>query len=283
MNDKAHYYTEIQISGEKRFVKEIPMSLYNNEAYTFQCKLIPEFTENFLINKIVLLVENYDTSNVTVKYEHINELEFSVDNKAAAIFGENIAKLHNYAFYHGDELHAKCKTDKYNNMDSWNNVENIDNDFLSFRHEIFNKTNSIIPEHPKITLHRDVRLHNIIFDGKMFHLIDFDYTAKDFVGIELAGFICDLVDKYDDDVLRTFLDNYISTNTFLTKTVYLNIIDSFILYLCTNTFPFYLKDNFTDEQYNEYVSQRTRRLKLITTKRDDINNLILKIYEGKRT
>ena len=249
--------------------------LYNN-----QNKVISEFNGKFRINEIESLTENYKKSNVTVTYEHIDELEYSVDETVACIFGESIAKLHNYSFTYDNELRVKSKFDKYDNMRAWDGVSNIDKDFLSLRHEIFHKTASILQVHPKITLHRDVRLHNIIFDGELFYLIDFDYTAKDFVGIELGGFICDLIDKYDSKVLYAFLSSYISVNNFITKNVYLNVLDSFILYLCTNTFPFYLKGNFTDEQYNDYVSQRTRRLKLITEKRDDINNTILKIYEG---
>ena len=278
MNDKSHYYIKTLKDGEKRFVKHIPMSLYNKGAYIFQNNVIPEFNGELRINKIESLTENYKESNVTVNYEYIDESTYSVDETVASIFGENIAKLHNYSFTHDNQLHVKSKSDKYDNMDTWDTVSNVDIDFLSFRHEIFHKTARIFQGHPKIVLHRDVRLHNILFDGELFHLIDFDYTARDFVGIELGGFICDLVDKYNNNVLYSFLENYISTNKFIGKDACLNVLDSFILYLCTNTFPFYLEDNFTTEQYNDYVSQRTRRLKLIIERRDEINDIILKIY-----
>lgn len=214
------------------------------------------------INKII----SKDDNKKEAKFEYINEQQWDLDIKSARIIGESMAKIHNWSATSKivKSLNIIEKNKLYNNMNDWDNLpkyllgDNLHE--LKFTHEVYRKTilknlkaEGIKPgvntNQPKIATHRDFKKHNILSDGKDLHLIDFDFTAIDYVSLEIMSFIMDLIiigyvsesketQERDAKICIEFISTYKKHSKL--NIIWESVVYDYLFYLISNTFPYSL-------------------------------------------
>jgi len=260
-------------------IKTYSKDNFNDFFLRFQDKVSEIFINNFRINKII---KNNDGrlykkghSKMLVCYEFISEHKIGIDLRFLRVCGCNMGKMHNFAYENNDTIMGTIKSETYNSMSGWNKVPKSDYSMPSFdaRQEIFQALKPFNINQPRIMLHRDFRLHNILSDGKWYYLIDFDFAAKDFCTIEIGAFITDLL-ELNDEAIAAFMESYITHNNFLDRNAYNNIANDYLNYLCTNTFPFYMEKKMTRKVFENLVNERNTRLMTLARNWSRVQDII---------
>lgn len=248
----------------------------------FQSKLSQIINGKFKINKfngINLKIINGKTY-YELQFEKINHINWTPNSENMKITGAAMAHIHNYAFRNRKIINLPYKDEKYDSMQKWlffSKKDSLINNAYEMRLNIFNKIPRFNVKQVKIPLHRDFKLHNILFDGQSYYLIDFDFAAIDYVNIEIMSFIIDLY-EYGIEYVKIFLENYfnkvnvpIAINTCVTD---------YINYLCTNTFPYYLSNSLEIDVIKELGQYRDKCLETVYNNQEIFNKIIKEAYDS---
>jgi len=251
-NEGRTSVTEIR---EDRFVKHGVDFL----SYAFQKEMHDEaiLPYGFKINKPLSFSHN------DVGYELINQRQWSLDNLNTGLIGKAMANIHNWShnrYNAGDLQYLKIKyspkIDDINEYDISPSSLDIRNNALSkITTNVFKNKVGFMP------LHRDFRLHNILFDGDNYYLIDFDYSAIDIPSHEIVGMMLD-ISQHGIGLLESFVGSY---TQYTHLEIDSSIVDDHLYYLATDVFPYDRPDRLTKENYESLVRERDQRIMRLTT------------------
>lgn len=271
------------------FVKFIPKKKYDYRIGIFQTRLYYNIKNlrGFYIDKPLEYVMT-TTGDFEVHFELVKEKEWDFNKESASLIGENMAKIHNHCYEIRDYVDLPKKNSLYDDMEEWHKIqiaETVNNRHYFLRKNIFSNIKRIDHKQVKIPLHRDFRKHNILWDGERYVLIDFDFAAHDFISIEIAAFISDMLDDEDSDkgfkLIELFIENYYK-NSEIKDIIWDNVISDYLNYLCVNTFPVYLKDTMSEENFEELLEQRTDNLLRLHKYQHDIELIIEETIEKNK-
>lgn len=283
-----------EVNGKKHFIKIKPVGSFNMQTIQFQCDLYNLYKfkypdDNFKINKFkgFSYGDFKGKSCFHLTFEYINNIPWQISKDNINIVARAMARMHNLSRLNRkhiiDQIKLPIKDNKYDSIDAWNKI--IDNapniikqDAIkakSMRHWIFNKIERLNLKQLKIPLHRDFKPHNILYDGRYFYLIDFDFAAIDYLSLEVMGFVVDILNQSLDLVVE-FFKTYFKNLEF---PVYANFfVDDYLNYLCTNTFPFYMHNQLDGISFNNLVNHRNESLTKLFENRNIINSIIKDNY-----
>ena len=251
--------------GIKYFVKSWDKKRYNSHSLLFQ-ELMIDLDIPLKINKVI----SKDDDKLEAKFEYIDEKKWNFDIEKASMLGESMAKIHNWSAT-SKKVHALNIPEKkclYDNMNDWikldigkieDSLHEIKLAHRMYRDAWYEKLKSegikpgINPDQPKVATHRDFKKHNIISDGENLHLIDFDFTAVEYVSLEIMSFLADCVvprnmpidREYGADkneraqICIEFLLSYKKHSKLDIK--WESVLYDYLFYLISSTFPYYIK------------------------------------------
>lgn len=234
----------------------------NSTGYEFQEVIhhTLKLSNEFKINKPLSL------QGSVARFELLKELKYDITIANSKLFGTTMAKIHNHSGilmlsnelpYMDNKIMPDCN--------SWKEL-NISAGELGIREIIMNYAKYIPIK--TLPLHRDFRLHNIVFDGKAYNLIDFDFAAYDDVSIEVMGMVVDLLD-YDFKYVEAFLAAYIKESNIDT---YTSMATNYLIYLASSCFPYDRIDTLTPEAFENLKIERQHRLMTLYANIESINN-----------
>jgi serine/threonine protein kinase len=271
----------LDTEGMKTFIKKAPVDKFDPRTLTFQSNLRQVISGQFNINQFDnIKVVTGGTMDLTyeISFEHLEEKQWAPNKTNMELIGKSMAYLHNHCNRNKNQITLNTKTEDYSTMNSWLMLsDNIPFKKESYKRrlEIFNNIPRLNLSQPKIALHRDFKPHNIIFDGERYHLIDFDFAAIDYVSLEVMGFIVDII-KTGLSNAESFIRAYIS-NVDVSNIKPMSFVDDYLNYLCTNTFPYYMKDSLEYNNFKKLVEHRNESLEILWMMRDKINKIIEKV------
>jgi hypothetical protein len=245
-------------SENNLFVKYFPKDRFNVGGYSFQKALPARLTQGFEIAQLVGdLKEDNDEVITFTRLYNIKEAEITPHN--AAIIGKALARLHQIGLTPDFASNVKVKTSSYSDLSEWAGfvIDHESESWVSERESIIKQLPLISQQNQKAILHRDFRKHNLLeSDGKII-LIDFDFTAIDYIAIELGAFITDLIidDKLDE--IKVLKVNYLSVAPELEIEINKSL-EIYLRYLCASNFPWGNKSTTTDIRFNELKNNRGR-------------------------
>jgi Ser/Thr protein kinase RdoA (MazF antagonist) len=117
-----------------------------------------------------------------------------------------------------------------------------------------------------LPLHRDFRLHNILFGVDYYHLIDFDFAAYDDVSMEVMGMVVDLL-QHGFEYVEAFLTAYIESSNIDT---YDSMASNYLLYLATSSFPYDREEALEPQAFQNLKTERSKRLVLLYLNMDNL-------------
>jgi serine/threonine protein kinase len=268
------YFTEVD--GEELFCKLKEASNFDTRTVMFQAKLSEMIDGKFSINKFrgINLKQQGHTTFYEITFDKLKEIAWEPNHDNMRLIGTAMAHLHNFAYYNKNLLTMPVKNETYADMDKWLYISKKDKrvkNAYETRLHIFNSIERLNQSQPKIAVHRDFKLHNVIFDGETYNLIDFDFAAVDFVSIEVMGFIVDVI-KFGMEHVETFFKHY--NKTIKIPIISKSFVNDYLNYLCTNTFPFYMQDKMSIESVTDLVDYRNKCLDTIYENKDELNKII---------
>ena len=270
MKDTSYYKTVCK--DGRRFFTKIKDSNIDLRSFVFQTYLSKNLTDSFNICKPIKITTN--GSEWHLRYEHLPEIEAYIDDSVVRRLGEYTAKLHNFCAEHVDKINLPTKS-RVIAMGHWEEIKSspLKDEAFKQRVELIKKLDLYDVSHLLIPVHRDLKLRNILFDGKTFNLIDFDFAAIDDISIELGSFIADMFHEYRKlDMIKHFIKGYKSNSTLDIN--WSTVMNNYLIYMCCNTFPFYMKDTISDRDFKSLVKERNDKLSLITLFKKSIDEII---------
>ena len=245
------------------FVKSWDEGKYNPHSLLFQEAML-DLDIPLKINMII----SKDNNKCEATFEYIKEEPWNFDIAKAQLVGESMAKIHNWAATSNKVKSLKIpeKKNLYNNMDDWLKLDigEIGDGLheLKITHRMYRDSKTLEAEgikigvnknQPKIATHRDFKKHNIISDGKDLHLIDFDFTATEYVSLEIMAFLTDSIVKRNNSVdieygknekeraqvILAFIIEYKKHSKLDIK--WDSVLYDYLFYLISSTFPYYIK------------------------------------------
>ena len=263
---------KIYHDGEtQRFVKIKNAKDFDLNTFVFQSQLSKNFNGRLKINKPICI--KCDTEGkVNIEYEYIKSFDWNIDSETIALLGINLAHLHNYCYNRKHKIHLNTKSQ---NLDftKWNEVEDSFSKNLSYeiRKTILEKLQPYNTDQPLIPVHRDFKTHNILFDGKDFQLIDFDFAANDNIGIEIMSFIIDFYYITNDrELVNTFVDSY-KMMCSVKGLNWTTLVNDYLVYMCCNTFPFYMRNDIGEVNFQLLLKERNNKLNFTYINKDFLN------------
>jgi len=254
-----------------KFVKTVDAKSFNFSTVAFQKNLSEHFTSSAL--KIAQPFNTSKTNSETalIDYKFINDIGWEVNEYTIAEMGKALAELHEHCYRdpHTWSLleHKTNKTD----MSGWESIEDSHDKTiaLDLRNLIFKSLAPYDNAQVKLPLHRDFKLHNILNDGTSFYLIDFDFAAIDNIGIEIVSFIIDFYyNNKDIKQVEVFVDAYKNNSTIPID--WSSMLNDYMVYMCCNTFPFYMKEKIGDDNFRVLYDERNRKLHFTYTNKANI-------------
>lgn len=263
------------------FVKKVPVDRFDTRTVSFQSNLRQIIKGKFNINRYenIKVVPYGNDLYYQVQFEFLKEKPWAPNKENMTLIGQAMALIHNHCARNKQFITLPIKTEKYDSMLDWSYID-MDIPFAkeSFerRKEIFEQIERFNPDQQKIPLHRDFKPHNILFDGENYHLIDFDFAAVDYIGLEIMSFVVDIIDSGLANV-KYFLKSYIE-HIDIEDTIegldMKTIVDDYLNYLCTNRFPFYMHDKLEPQNFKNLVDHRNKSLETLWEKRATIKQTI---------
>tara|TARA_R110001592_G_scaffold192795_5_gene439755 strand:+ start:10555 stop:11460 length:906 start_codon:yes stop_codon:yes gene_type:complete len=279
------------------FVKSWDEGTYNPHSLLFQEAML-DLDIPLKVNKIIS--KDNDKREATFKF--IKEEPWNFDISKAQIVGESMAKIHNWAATSNKVKSLKIpeKKNLYNNMDGWlkldmgeigDGLHELKITHRMYRESMFNTLKSegiklgINENQPKIATHRDFKKHNILSDGKDLYLIDFDFTATEYVSLEIMAFLTDSIVKRNNSVdlffgknekeraqvILAFLIEYKKHSKLDIK--WDSVLYDYLFYLISNTFPYYIK-GLKKEDVKAMANWRTIMAKYLFDNREKLIKLL---------
>jgi hypothetical protein len=257
----------------KKFIKTVDNEKFNFPSLNFQKALSESF-----INKTIKIVKPLNTVDLKdgtsdIEYTFVDAKDWDMNAEAAAIIGRGMAELHNfchdeYSLYSFWESEKKIATD----MGAWGPIPTCPEKTIAtdLRWDVFNRLAPYNHSQVKIPVHRDFKIHNILNDGTNFYLIDFDFAAIDNVGIEIISFLVDLYYvKRDINAANVFMHSYKQTSRIPIN--WSTVLNDYLVYMCCNTFPFYLRETIGESNFRALFDERNLKLHFAHTNKDLIN------------
>ena len=200
-----------------------------------------------------------DYGNSKAEYTLVDEMPYGITTTNADLFGKSMAVFHSWCHDRYQSGHFKYLVNKRmsapDDITQYPDISPID---LDQRNEILSKlTIDFDTDTPRLPLHRDFRLHNILWDGHNYTLIDFDFAAVDILSHEVVGMMLDLSSTANIACVESFIDSYIQHTDL---TIQPKIVDEHLYYLATDCFPYNRKDQLTLKGYNNLKQERSQRL-----------------------
>ena len=232
---------------------------------------------NFKINKPVSFSWQVkdDKKTSEARFELLPDLDFDVTLDACRLFGSNMAVMHNLSsilmiskelpYLDNKILHDtdSLEDDILHDVDSFRDID-ISIAEMSLR-ELIVSTCKFMPV-MTLPLHRDFRLHNIVFDGSCYHLIDFDFAAYDDVSMEVMGMVVDLL-QHGFEYVEAFLTAYVESSNIDT---YDSMASNYLLYLATSCFPYDREATLEPQAFENLTTERSERLIRLYLNMDNI-------------
>ena len=245
------------------FIKED--ASYSGYCFQSYCQTNLALPVRFNIAKVI----EYDHG--VAKYRLINEKPWKLDYSRASMIGSAMGAMHRQCIDLMNDGEFKFMKTKSFSPPADLIKYDISQGELDLRNDVLDSLSiKINSETPKAPLHRDFRLHNILFDGSKFWLIDFDYAAIDIVSHEIVAMMLDISYHSVENTIP-FIHNYIKQSQLeITPT----IVDEHLYYLASDTFPYDRKDSLTPDNYNELCNERTSRLNRLKVFADDFKDNI---------
>ena len=219
---------------------------------------------NFSINQPITI------NGTEARFQTLEDLDYEITIENSTLFGINMAVIHNHSakLMLSKELpymDNKIMPDK----ESWKEL-NLTASELSLRETIMMfATYKPIKTLP---LHRDFRLHNILFGADNYHLIDFDFAAYDDVSMEVMGMVVDLI-PHGIEYVEAFLTAYMESSNI---DQYDSMATNYLIYLASSCFPYDRMDTLEPEAFANLKHERKTRLTSLYTNIDNINKIISK-------
>ena len=262
-----------EVGGKEVFCKLKPCNDFDTRTVMFQAKIAETIGGIFSINKFkgINLIQADKSSYYEIQFEKLSQMPWEPTEANMKLIGTSMAHIHNYAHFNKDLINLSVKSETYSDMNKWITLKKEFETAYTVRNDIFEQIKRFNLKQPRIPLHRDFKLHNIVYDGTKYSLIDFDFAAADFVSIEIMGFIVDVI-PYGMEFVKTFFEAYHKTIDIpVDQSSY---VTDYLNYLCTNTFPYYLKDKLSVENMTELVEYRNKCLNTIYSNKDELNKII---------
>ena len=255
---------------DNHFVKED--ASYSGYSFQKWCESNLVLPPKFGINRAL------DYSHGVAKYDIIAEEPWKLDYTKVGLIGKAMGEIHSQsrAAYESGELKF-LKTKSFKAPTDLTHYD-ISPAELDLRNEVLQSVDiDINTSTPKLPLHRDFRLHNILSDGNKLWLIDFDYAAVDIVSHELVAMMLD-ISYHGLHYVETFIREYLRHSSLNISDV---IVDEHMYYLATDTFPYDRKSTLSDKNYNLLCDERTSRLNRLKVFRKDFKDFIRMSLESK--
>ena len=262
----------IEVDGKKVFTKLKKAEEFDLKTFSFQNMLYLMFESGLKINK-PLHIKNSISGYISIQYDVIDEHLWEINNKNIGLLGKYLAELHNFCYEYKDKIKLDKKIAKCN-MFGWTIGEENPEKEKAFKQRelIFADLKPYNNNQVAIPVHRDFKIHNILFDGVNFNLIDFDFAAIDNVGIEIMSFIMDFYGRtLQKDLIDTFVEEYKKHSTLPID--WTTIVNDYLMYMCCNTFPFYMRESIGEVNFQELLEERNWKLNLAYVLKD-------KLYES---
>lgn len=270
MKDTSYYKT-VNKDG-KRFFTKIKDANTDLRSFIFQTYLNNNLTDSFKICKPTKITSKGEDWHLS--YEYLPETDWHINENTARKLGEYTAILHNFCAEHSSKFNLPIKH-RVIAMGHWEEVEDgpIKDEAFEKRAELRKRLGDYDMSNPFIPLHRDLKLRNIIFDGNTFNLIDFDFAAVDDISIEIGSFIADIFNEHRQlDLIKNFIKGYkLQSNLNINWS---SIMNNYLIYMCCNTFPFYMKDKISQRDFESLLKERNDKLSLITLFKNSIDEII---------
>jgi thiamine kinase-like enzyme len=260
----------IEVDGKKIFTKLKKAEEFDLKTFSFQNMLYLMFESDLKINK-PLYIQNSISGYVSIRYDVIDEHLWELNNKNIGLLGKYLAELHNFCYEYRDKIKLEKKIVNCN-LQGWASGKQSPEKEKSFKQRelIFADLKPYNNNQVTIPVHRDFKVHNILFDGVNFNLIDFDFAAIDNVGIEIMSFIMDFYSRtLQKDLIDTFVEQYKMHSK--VPIDWTTIVNDYLVYMCCNTFPFYLRESIGEDNFTELLEERNLKLNLANTLKDKLN------------
>ena len=245
------------------FIKED--ASYSGYCFQSYCQTNLALPVRFNIAKVI----EYDHG--VAKYRLINEKPWKLDYSRASMIGSAMGAMHRQCIDLMNDGEFKFMKTKSFSPPADLIKYDISQGELDLRNEVLDSLSiKINSETPKAPLHRDFRLHNILFDGSKYWLIDFDYAAIDIVSHEIVAMMLD-ISYHDMLCIDGFISQYVQHSQL---DITSNIVDEHLYYLASDTFPYDRKDKLSSTNYNELCNERTSRLNRLKVFADDFRDSI---------
>lgn len=262
-----------EVNDVEVFCKLKKANEFDTRTLMFQGKVDETIRGVFSVNKLrgINLKQINKETYYEVEFEKVNQTPWEPTHENMRLIGASMAHIHNYSHFNKDLLNLQVKSETYSDMNKWISLSQEYPEAYKIRNDIFNDIKRFNIKQAKIPLHRDFKLHNILFDGNKYILIDFDFAAVDFVSIEIMAFIVDVI-PYGLDLVKTFIESYHKN---IDIPLHSNsIVSDYLNYLCTNTFPYYMKDKISQESMQELIEYRDTCLLNVYKNKDELIKII---------
>lgn len=273
----------LETEGMKTFVKKAPVDKFDTRTLAFQSNLRQYIQGKFNINQydnIKVVTDGGTGMFYEIAFEHLDERKWAPNKDNMAIIGKAMAYIHTHCSRNKAQITLNVKNEAYDKMEAWQLLSDdipFKKKAQKIRQSIFKEIPRLNTNQPKIPLHRDFKPHNILFNGESFSLIDFDFAAVDYVGLEVMGFIVDIIESGLGNV-QSFLNAYLThCEVPGIKEAAPSFVNDYLNYLCTNTFPFYLQESLEPKNFKNLVQHRNKSLETLHSNSDRIQRMIEEI------
>jgi thiamine kinase-like enzyme len=270
MSDKGGNTSAYKIYHQgkmKYFIKSFQTNGFDISSFTFQNYLYNNFKSDLKICKPIKIVSE-KSNEVQIYYEYVKPIDWELTADRVSFLGKSLAELHNFCYLKKNEISLPDKVAVVA-MGKWQDVEDsFDKELaVSIRKAIYDNLKPYDRDQIRIPLHRDFKLHNIMFDGENLNLIDFDFAAIDNIGIEIMSFIIDFYyETRDQSLVSDFIKAYKQESNLDIN--WTSVLNDYLVYMCVNTFPFYMRGRIGEHNFKNLLTERNGKLNFTYINKD---------------
>jgi len=270
MSDKGGNTSAYKIYHQgkmKYFIKSFQTNGFDISSFTFQNYLYNNFKSDLKICKPIKIVSE-KSNEVQIYYEYVKPIDWELTADRVSFLGKSLAELHNFCYLKKNEISLPDKVAVVA-MGKWQDVEDsFDKELaVSIRKAIYDNLKPYDRDQIRIPLHRDFKLHNIMFDGENLNLIDFDFAAIDNIGIEIMSFIIDFYyETRDQNLVFDFIKAYKQESNLDIN--WTSVLNDYLVYMCVNTFPFYMRGRIGEHNFKNLLTERNGKLNFTYINKD---------------
>jgi hypothetical protein len=254
-----------------KFIKTVDEKSFDFSTVAFQQYLSRSYKGSLKIPMPIGVNIDNKKGSALIEYDYVENKPWEVNEVNITELGKLMAQFHDYCYREPETWTRLDKKVFAVNMGAWDSVENSHEKTLALdlRNLVFKNLESYNDRQVCLPLHRDFKLHNILHDGSSFHLIDFDFAAIDNIGIEIVSFILDFYySSKDIQLVEAFIDSYKSNTTIPID--WSTALNDYMVYMCCNTFPFYMRDKIGEDNFRALYDERNHKLHFTYTNKQQI-------------